>query len=156
MAYDEERLAHVCVEMPATGEPSKLLLFVARQMHHVSDDFVLTGEDGRKWRYDKVVDDGEAPPRHLGKRAMTEICSCETEHCWADADSPKRANCGVCSSLDGESPCPAACSACDGDETNELRCVASQRPCGHHCNCVMIHDTCHWCHEEFGEEEGEI
>jgi hypothetical protein len=33
--------------------------------------------------------------------------------------------------------------------TNE--CPASNRPCGHHCNCSWIHDCCHWCDAEMGE-----
>jgi hypothetical protein len=24
-------------------------------------------------------------------------------------------------------------------------CWASQRGCGHHCNCSWVHDACHWC-----------
>lgn len=44
------------------------------------------------------------------------------------------------------------CSACEGDECADLQCPASKRKCGHHCNCVMIHDCCHFCLEEWGEE----
>lgn len=43
------------------------------------------------------------------------------------------------------------CSACHGDECAALRCLKAQRPCGHHCNCVMIHDHCHFCGMEWGE-----
>lgn len=31
-------------------------------------------------------------------------------------------------------------------------CPTSKRPCGHHCNCSWVHDSCHWCGVEFGEE----
>lgn len=51
---------------------------------------------------------------------------------------------------------PRECSACQGDECAELRCPKSQRPCGHHCNCVMIHDHCHWCDTWWGEDGKEF
>lgn len=45
------------------------------------------------------------------------------------------------------------CYSCGEMPTHE--CPASQRPCGHHCNCSWIHDHCHWCGKEWGEgEEG--
>ena len=44
------------------------------------------------------------------------------------------------------------CISCpEGVPKNE--CFNSKRPCGHHCNCSWIHDVCHWCGAEFGEEE---
>jgi len=43
------------------------------------------------------------------------------------------------------------CISCDG-VTPENECPDSERPCGHHCNCSWIHDHCHWCGVEFGEE----
>jgi hypothetical protein len=33
------------------------------------------------------------------------------------------------------------------------KCPKSKRACGHHCNCSWVHDHCHWCGEEFGEEK---
>jgi hypothetical protein len=43
------------------------------------------------------------------------------------------------------------CLSCpEGMPVNE--CHQSQRPCGHHCNCSWVHDHCHWCDTEFGEE----
>jgi|HubBroStandDraft_2_1064218.scaffolds.fasta_scaffold253306_1 hypothetical protein len=48
------------------------------------------------------------------------------------------------------------CAACEGDECADLVCPKSQRPCGHHCNCVMIHDHCHWCDTWWGEEGREF
>ena len=41
------------------------------------------------------------------------------------------------------------CSELGAEDLNE--CPKSQRPCGHHCNCSWIHDCCHWCGAEFGE-----
>lgn len=35
-------------------------------------------------------------------------------------------------------------------EKNE--CPKSRRACGHHCNCSWVHDCCHWCGAEIGEE----
>lgn len=32
-------------------------------------------------------------------------------------------------------------------------CSHSKRSCGHHCNCSWVHDRCHWCGAEFGEDE---
>jgi hypothetical protein len=34
----------------------------------------------------------------------------------------------------------------------EGECPTSKRPCGHHCNCSWVHDCCHWCGCEMGEE----
>lgn len=46
------------------------------------------------------------------------------------------------------------CFSCD--EVNaEEKCPKSKRACGHHCNCSWVHDHCHWCDKEFGEEAGE-
>jgi hypothetical protein len=41
------------------------------------------------------------------------------------------------------------CYSC-GDE-DAGKCPKSQRACGHHCNCSWVHDHCHWCGKEFGE-----
>lgn len=43
------------------------------------------------------------------------------------------------------------CGSCGESPLNE--CPKSQRPCGHHCNHVWIHDACDWCGKEFGAEE---
>lgn len=32
-------------------------------------------------------------------------------------------------------------------------CPNAKRPCGHHCNCVWIHDCCHWCGMESVETD---
>lgn len=49
------------------------------------------------------------------------------------------------------------CSACrPSDECSDILCRKSQRECGHHCNCVMIHDHCHWCLTEWVEDGREI
>lgn len=45
------------------------------------------------------------------------------------------------------------CSSC-GDMP-EGECPKSLRPCGHHCNCSWVHDCCHWCNVEFGEDGAE-
>lgn len=45
------------------------------------------------------------------------------------------------------------CITCGEIEGIEGECSDSKRPCGHHCNCSWIHDYCHWCDTEFGEEE---
>ena len=37
----------------------------------------------------------------------------------------------------------------------EGECPESKRRCGHHCNCVWVHDCCHWCGAEVGED-GEL
>lgn len=43
------------------------------------------------------------------------------------------------------------CVTCEQElEPNE--CPKSERKCGHHCNCSWIHDYCHWCGKEFGED----
>lgn len=34
-------------------------------------------------------------------------------------------------------------------------CPKSERACGHHCNCSWVHDCCHWCGVEFGEDGAE-
>jgi len=44
------------------------------------------------------------------------------------------------------------CASC-GENCPEGECPESQRTCGHHCNCSWVHDCCHWCGAEFGEEE---
>lgn len=33
------------------------------------------------------------------------------------------------------------------------KCPQSKRPCGHHCNCVWVHDHCHWCGMESEETD---
>jgi hypothetical protein len=51
----------------------------------------------------------------------------------------------------GAPPLDPECSSCpEGMPENE--CPASRRQCGHHCNCSWVHDHCHWCDAEFGEE----
>lgn len=46
------------------------------------------------------------------------------------------------------------CSSCpEGMPLHE--CPKSRRPCGHHCNCSWVHDCCHWCGVEFGEDGAE-
>lgn len=47
--------------------------------------------------------------------------------------------------MDGE------CSSCGDPECPDGECPVSERPCGHHCNCVWVNDTCHWCGIQFGE-----
>jgi hypothetical protein len=42
------------------------------------------------------------------------------------------------------------CASC-GESLPMFECPASNRRCGHHCNCSWIHDHCHWCGREFGE-----
>ncbi len=44
------------------------------------------------------------------------------------------------------------CDSCG--QTPENECSEARRFCGHHCNCSWVHDVCHWCGEEFGEEGG--
>lgn len=34
----------------------------------------------------------------------------------------------------------------------EGECPMSKRSCGHHCNCVWVHDVCHWCGAEINED----
>lgn len=52
----------------------------------------------------------------------------------------------------------AECHSCPDPEVEgsegmpEGECEASERPCGHHCNCSWENDHCHWCGAEFGEE----
>lgn len=43
------------------------------------------------------------------------------------------------------------CISC-GERMPEGECPQSKRPCGHHCDCSWLHDVCHWCGAEFGEE----
>lgn len=43
------------------------------------------------------------------------------------------------------------CLSC-GEQMPANECPKAQRPCGHHCNCSWIHDCCHWCGVEFGED----
>ena len=45
------------------------------------------------------------------------------------------------------------CFSC-GEEMLKHECPRSKRPCGHHCNCSWVHDHCHWCDKEFGENSG--
>ena len=53
-------------------------------------------------------------------------------------------------------PADHECLTCPEIPVDELTaddcCVNSKRQCGHHCNCVWIHDCCHWCGGEFGED----
>lgn len=42
-----------------------------------------------------------------------------------------------------------ACLSCG--ETDE-QCPDSQRSCGHHCNCALIHAECHWCDKTWDGE----
>lgn len=46
------------------------------------------------------------------------------------------------------------CLSCP-EEMPRNECPKSKRRCGHHCNCSWIHDRCHWCGVEFGEDGGE-
>jgi transcription elongation factor Elf1 len=44
------------------------------------------------------------------------------------------------------------CLSCgEGDPPNE--CPKSKRPCGHHCNHVWTHDSCHWCDYEVPNDD---
>lgn len=45
------------------------------------------------------------------------------------------------------------CDTCSelGPETMG-ECPKSERICGHHCNCVWVHDHCHWCDMEVDED----
>lgn len=45
------------------------------------------------------------------------------------------------------------CLTCGELDGVEGECPASERPCGHHCNCSWVHDHCHWCDAEFGAED---
>lgn len=51
---------------------------------------------------------------------------------------------------DHEDGC-ATCSEMPGELLGE--CPQSRRPCGHHCNCSWIHDSCHWCGIDLKEIE---
>lgn len=55
---------------------------------------------------------------------------------------------------DGNEVVGADCYSC-GEPGADHPCPNSKRPCGHHCNCSWVHDRCHWCGKEFGEEAGE-
>lgn len=48
----------------------------------------------------------------------------------------------------------AECDTCADDPRHAVypigECKASERRCGHHCNCSWVHDCCHWCGTEFG------
>lgn len=39
------------------------------------------------------------------------------------------------------------CLSCgeEGDQDPEMKCPSAKRSCGHHCNCIWVHDRCHWC-----------
>jgi hypothetical protein len=45
---------------------------------------------------------------------------------------------------------PGECYSCGEPGAGE--CPKSKRSCGHHCNCSWVHDHCHWCGQDFGEE----
>ncbi len=48
-------------------------------------------------------------------------------------------------------PFPDDCAGC-GEHDPIGECPKSRRTCGHHCNCIWVHDHCHWCdYEEQGE-----
>jgi hypothetical protein len=49
------------------------------------------------------------------------------------------------------------CYSCgeEGADDPEMKCSQAKRPCGHHCNCIWVHDHCHWCEAEINEE-GEL
>lgn len=55
-----------------------------------------------------------------------------------------------------EPPIDDECLTCtedpEGTEYPKGECPGGRRPCGHHCNCSWIHDHCHWCNAEFGED----
>lgn len=53
--------------------------------------------------------------------------------------------CGYCH----EGICNAECGTCGEIEDAEGECPRSKRVCGHHCNCVWIHDGCDWCGVRF-------
>lgn len=44
-----------------------------------------------------------------------------------------------------------SCISC-GEEMIRNECPKSTLDCGHHCNCSWIHDYCHFCEANFGEE----
>ena len=44
------------------------------------------------------------------------------------------------------------CLTCAEGAGDEGECPESKRPCGHHCNCVWIHDVCHWCGAEVNDD----
>lgn len=52
-------------------------------------------------------------------------------------------------------PVSGECLTCGELEGEEGECSRSERRCGHHCNCSWVHDCCHWCGAEFGED-GEV
>jgi hypothetical protein len=49
----------------------------------------------------------------------------------------------------------AECGTCGEDFGEQAKCPGSKRSCGHHCNCVWIHDECHWC-PAYVNEDGEF
>lgn len=51
---------------------------------------------------------------------------------------------------------PSDCLTCGEVVGAEGECPHSKRPCGHHCNCSWVHDHCHWCGVEFGEDGVEV
>lgn len=44
------------------------------------------------------------------------------------------------------------CGTCGQVEGVEGECPGSKRPCGHHCNCIWIHDACDWCPAHINED----
>ena len=44
------------------------------------------------------------------------------------------------------------CWTCGEGVGSKNECPSSKRPCGHHCNCIWIHDVCHWCGIEVTED----
>lgn len=47
------------------------------------------------------------------------------------------------------------CLTCGEIADVEKECPGSKRPCGHHCNCIWIHDRCHWCRAHINDD-GEL
>lgn len=46
------------------------------------------------------------------------------------------------------------CESCGGNpDALEQECPASPRKCGHHCNHSWTQDRCHWCGQEWGEND---
>jgi hypothetical protein len=39
-----------------------------------------------------------------------------------------------------------------GEGMPKNSCPGSKRSCGHHCNCIWIHDMCHWCDAVINDE----
>lgn len=48
-----------------------------------------------------------------------------------------------------------SCDTCAEGGFPRNECPKSKRPCGHHCNCIWVHDHCHWCDAEY-DEDGEL